>query len=1049
MYPRLYSMSTVCLLKHYNQDYLLHPVRTDFTGSNGVGKSIIADLFQIVFVADTRFVKFATEGIDKKARKIEKLPYNSGVGYVFFNVELNSGNFITLGAAILQQGTQIIKPFLITASLDLNKGELEQHQFAASKLILNGTFLKPSREPYTPDELSRLLPGKCDLYFHYFSSKDEKNFYHNWLYQHELLPINLTRESNLKAYARVIQSFSKSKSLDIGSSKDLIEYLFEEDQLEITNDYKQQEQAIEKLLFRFQAMKEQISDISGKQKDLRQLKIYADEKNKALYNLDVARFLKTLKIKNNKEGELERISADLQIKENRLVSLLERADALQSVVEATHSLLKREQKILGDLTGMRSAFEEIEQLVKEEQTVRELDTDGLADMIPPSVVVLLEKDARFYHENIQRSHAVLRRYPTIPAMERKKVEQDEWLRTKLREFDNRIEQLINFNRTLGELKQDSLFTKVWSSNNGLSKPHQAILLYLRNVLVHRPQIAREGMRYTENIKLLNNLDIEEDIQNKGWWIKAGDIHEFVPQTSMLLPNLTNLKSTDIGQLKGHLDNLLNNTRIEKQLYEKLQNGIKTTELHHNDFDIDLSDATKLNGHILAAQLVSVTNNKIEELKREKAAKLLQLDNVLQQYGITNTGLEYDALLRDTSQKVADAQQNLDFAQEQYNDEKNEATGLQSELPHLHEKQKKTEEELKQVHALFECQQKDFKIRYPNQEEPTAHDSAILPAGIDELEKLFQQVSARYINEYNQIVGNYNETKERRDISVNEQVESGNFNFPVLELSLLGKKIKTLDEVTGYMEALNTDLLAITDDLLESLVKVFGKTESYFDRYREMVHTLNAFFRGKLISNRFYFRIDFEHSPKLDIKWIEYLRKSTSNIANSDLTGEMSPEVFILNFYKKYSSNKSTITVEDLLNPKRYFILKGRLTDENDRDVPGSTGETYTALALLGIARLSVVQDGDRQGLRFIILEESATLDNVNFGIFPIIAHQYGYQIFTMTPKPYAIGDESGWYIHQLIPGKDNKDINYPKTMSYFRTNKSQLTLEDYLKSKKT
>jgi hypothetical protein len=54
----------------------------------------------------------------------------------------------------------------------------------------------------------------------------------------------------------------------------------------------------------------------------------------------------------------------------------------------------------------------------------------------------------------------------------------------------------------------------------------------------------------------------------------------------------------------------------------------------------------------------------------------------------------------------------------------------------------------------------------------------------------------------------------------------------------------------------------------------------------------------------------------------------------------------------------------------------------------------------------------------------------------------------MTPKPYSIGDDEGWFIHHLIPGKENEDINYPKTMSYFRTNKSKMELDNYLKARK-
>src|SRR6218665_3787922 len=156
MTPHLYSISTVCLLKHYNQDYLLHNLRTDFTGSNGVGKSIIADLFKIVFLADTRYIKFATEGIDKKKRKIEKLPYESGIGYTFFHVEVSQDAYITIGVAIFANGNQLVKPFIITSSMELEKDKIEHHTFPAEKLLFSSDFLKPAKDPYSLDELARI-----------------------------------------------------------------------------------------------------------------------------------------------------------------------------------------------------------------------------------------------------------------------------------------------------------------------------------------------------------------------------------------------------------------------------------------------------------------------------------------------------------------------------------------------------------------------------------------------------------------------------------------------------------------------------------------------------------------------------------------------------------------------------------------------------------------------------------------------------------------------------------------------------------------------------
>lgn len=46
-YPRIYSLSTLGLIHHYENDYLFHNMRTDFVGDSGSGKSIIADLLQL------------------------------------------------------------------------------------------------------------------------------------------------------------------------------------------------------------------------------------------------------------------------------------------------------------------------------------------------------------------------------------------------------------------------------------------------------------------------------------------------------------------------------------------------------------------------------------------------------------------------------------------------------------------------------------------------------------------------------------------------------------------------------------------------------------------------------------------------------------------------------------------------------------------------------------------------------------------------------------------------------------------------------------------
>lgn len=844
----------------------------------------------------------------------------------------------------------------------------------------------------------------------------------------------------------MIQSFSKSKALDIDSSKSLVEYLFEEDELEINQEYQQQEQSITKLLHLFKTTKEQIYDISGKQTDLRRLQEYEEQRNDSDYKLGVANYIQAQHNEVKKQHEFDKLQSELMGKESRFEMLGEELEKLSGLVAEAEGIAKREHAAFTDLAGKQSLFEKLKE---DEQALRDIDTDGLMHELPETkgIGLLLEKDVRHYEERIQHSRPVLERYNSVKGMETKKEEQDEWLKNKLRQIEQQEEQLRKFRNTLSNVEQNNLFVAALSANTDLTTVQQAVLVHLRNVLLHKPEIATDGMRYVESVDFIHELKVTEDKQNKGWWLKTGTLHEFVPETSALLPDRSSITFNSLEQIEAHLEKENETLQVQKGIYISLQKGVEVEGFDEYNFDIDLSDLTKLSNHRMAAQLCAVVNHKIIDLQRQQAAEEAAIEKAKQEYGIHLEGVGYEALFEQTKRNYETSKVTYDNLYEQFKNAEAETKMLEANLPYLRNDNERASKDLEAAKTLFAKEQQSYLSRFPQKPLPDKNIAVPSAQEINRLEISFNDAAGKYIAEYNQIVGKYAETKEYHDIRVNEQVRNRNFAFAILEKALLGNKIGTLDKVTDHLEVLNTEILRIADELLESLVKVFGKTETYFDRYKKLVSDLNDFFRGKLISNRFYFRIEFESAPKLNISWIEHLRRAAPGIANTRVSGEVSPESFIEDFYMQYSGNKSEVTVEQLLNPKSYFVLRARLTDKNGKDIPGSTGESYTAIALLGIARLSIVQDGDRTGLRFIILEESATLDNVNFSLFPKIAKEYGYQIITMTPKPYAIGDDEGWFIHQLIPGKENEDINYHKTMSYFRTNKSQMELGNYLKAR--
>ena len=91
-YPRIYSLSTVGIIHHQENDYIFHPARTDFIGDSGSGKSIITDLLQLIFVGASAF-RSATIPVQGKREPdglVLRSPGKSlDYGYAFVNIDVD------------------------------------------------------------------------------------------------------------------------------------------------------------------------------------------------------------------------------------------------------------------------------------------------------------------------------------------------------------------------------------------------------------------------------------------------------------------------------------------------------------------------------------------------------------------------------------------------------------------------------------------------------------------------------------------------------------------------------------------------------------------------------------------------------------------------------------------------------------------------------------------------------------------------------------------------------------------------------------------------
>jgi len=251
---------------------LLHSVRTDFTGNNGLGKSLIADLLQLIFVPLRDEWKPGTEGLDKEERKIETIPLERdwiSHAYCFLNIEKAKGKFLTIGVYIPRTSRVPVRPFIIQQGEDFENKKILLKPF--EQILTSSDFIAENLHIYDLIELKRNFYKKYQIHLKDFYQREQVNEYFDLLFKNHILPIDLTKETNLKSFAKVLQSFSKAKTLKITDSKSLQNFLFEDDE-DIKTTFDNQKETLNQHIKNFHRADQEIKTLEEKQKKLSQLK---------------------------------------------------------------------------------------------------------------------------------------------------------------------------------------------------------------------------------------------------------------------------------------------------------------------------------------------------------------------------------------------------------------------------------------------------------------------------------------------------------------------------------------------------------------------------------------------------------------------------------------------------------------------------------------------------------------------------------------------------------------------------------------------------------
>ncbi|MFT4221330.1 coiled-coil domain-containing protein [Dysgonomonas sp.] len=1048
-YPRIYSLSTVGILKHYIHDYLFHPTRTDFVGANGVGKSIIADLLQMIFVYDKDLIKFGTDGVKKEERQINTLPYKTKCAYCFLNIEVNAGKFITIGIQINNQKGKRIIPFVITKQADIglkiNELALEKEEIIFAQNLLKEKEVG-EKEIVDIQGLATFLYEKYRLRLNFFSNNESVSTYYKFLYDKNILPLNLSQDKNLKAFAKVIQSFSKAKTLNLSSSqasRNLKEFLFDEADEDILTNFQKEQSELEKILREYESLNKDIQNLSNKQKrliNLRELEQSHKVKFKSFKEAELHNTYIELKQLQQKESEGKTLIANQDTEFNELKTAVRNLPAEEETIkqsyeeaDANFNMFNRYQDLSNSIEKLLEDIHELKMFIRPE-----ID-DSWANKIQR--IDILSRNNEDIKKEINFSKPYFEKYKTLEKIIQTRKEQlgilDE-LKSSLKN-DKAIKQkllaLLQDNDESGLLH--------WYIKNlpSLDNEQLQTVLYYATKPISEISNPNNSSQYINPDELIENF--EANPSKNGIWLKLGALHQFIQfnPDAKLLGDKANLEQS-VQQLiqKLNIEISFINTKLEA--LENIVDGKPyDVSLFDYFFDVSIAVFSNIEKLKIAVACILQIDEKISQLqsqKRREEEELLQIKNKFK--------VEYD--------EPEVVQKELFKIRKERSDKKDkfyeEKGAKQSKFKALESKIKGDKQDLLIIFSNLTKKQTEFTTlnnAYYQKFQENITDFSLIAENIEELEQTYNELWEEYKTAFIGISNSFEETSDEKNPSVQLTIKDQSFSFRVLEEALLGNKIRSTDDITTALDEANQTRTTIANGIRDNMIKIFSKTTERYEKYDDQVKRINAFFVDRKISNKFYFKLEFDGNKEIKI---DYIKQIAYEVRNTATKGELQfgqPIVdFIEDFFRKQAKIKNKVPIDKLLNPKTYFELSAKLTDQFGTEVPGSTGETYSAIALLGIARLSAVQKEKRDGLRFIILEELGSLDNTNFNTFPAIAEEFQYQIITMAPHTFNIGLSDEWYAHHLIEGKEDDNINYCPSASYFKTRDNNEDLNIYINS---
>ena len=1055
-YPRIYSLSTIGIKQHYNADYLFHPYRTDFSGESGSGKSMIADMIQLILVSSSEF-KSATDGNklrDVKGMLISNKGKSSSRGYIFLNIEVKPKNYLAIGVYI--EGTSnAAEMFIIQNGYDW--GDL----IALNKPISNKDLI-------INDKVDTLKNICEQVEFARMKSFRRKN-YHQILYDNNLLSLDLTKDETLKTYANILRSFSRGKGFKT-ESENLKKFLFgDEEQNAIMNKYDEEVHNISNDFFEHKRYSDEIELINSKQNLLKTV-LEKQKEYKSIYtDYLTKKFCYWNGFKNKKIAEKSDVDQKLDNKNLELDFV--NNEILRLQIADFKELIAIKKKVV-KLTDKDKADNDIaKQFVDISQSIRQIDvTEKWLSSHDNEIQKVNEWFNAQYAENIDTialqayikylsSHNIIDAFKKSNWLNNYKKEIEQFP-VKIKELELEIAELESLSRFSDLNNPESLVN--WAIDNlefPLSHIHESVLVYFQKYGKIKPS-KNELNRYVSFPEQLFR-DIGSNVKDnsqEGFWLDLDGVFEFIMYSEHRVLNIKDPKkiTKSLSKLKEGVETKLSERISKKNNEEYLKNRLfeygnleKQIELFNRqekllNFVVDksLKDLTEESFQLHIAAYKN-KNNILEKHKsiQKEFEEFTNKENLLQGYKKRIEQFEKDYFEDDTDvgdelikERITGEEMNLAKQEEFLNEKKfNKKLFLKPQTKDISTQKKLIDLKYEfsgSINELkAELKKKEDQLSLASQEiEQTKLLNEQLFKGIIQFEENIEEKTNPDDGGQNSLQSKANAAQQAyteylkiitKDLPYDETASIGQLANHLLPTVFPSSKVDEAlisNDIVDRLNKLTLDIQEIGSRKVDIIGSVFNDVYNIYRGYLTKINNINEYLKkdNKEITGGNKASLTFKKSIHYPENWLSTFRKQLQTQMSytglfSDLRDEIDINKMMIKAFQKLGGS-SKVEPKDLMNPTSYFDLVFELKLENEDVNSGSNGQTYAANALLCLARLSLIEEKGKEGLKIMPIDEAEGLGS-NYDMLHELAKKEEYQIITMAIETAGEITDDGQYIY--------------------------------------